>query len=523
MAKVAILVPYPEMCEIARPLLEYCTEHLDVQYLEYIETPKAAQRARELEGQGCELIIARGTQAAQIKQAVRIPVVEMCVTTQELGMVMLELKTLLGEERPVIGLIGFSNMLCDTTHFNELFGLELHSYLVKRSDDLVPAVELAAREGCQAVIGGEIVCTQAERLGLPGRFIPAGEESMRNALQTAERVCYAIDQEKHNSAEMDTMLNYTFSGIMQVDREGNIQRVNRAGYDLLECEPGVLMGQPVTKILPPLSQSVLEETLLFGKESYALVMDIRRKAVVVNVAPIRYENYVEGALLTFQEGRRIIEMDSELRRELFRRGYIAKYSFDNLPVCSKQDEDAAAMARRMAVYNSPVLLTGEPGTGKTMMAQCIHNESLCRTNAFVTLDCSAWLPETLDTMLFGTVSYRKESAACLAELAQNGTLYLSHVESLPFESQYKLLNLIQGKFLHNGANQPVAASVRVIASTGVNLSARVEKGEFRSDLYYALSVLSLELTPLRQRREAILPWAERFWRNGRKNTSAMCI
>ena len=510
MAKVAILVPYPEMCEIARPLLEYCTEHLDVQYLEYIETPKAAQRARELEGQGCELIIARGTQAAQIKQAVRIPVVEMCVTTQELGMVMLELKTLLGEERPVIGLIGFSNMLCDTTHFNELFGLELHSYLVKRSADLAPAVELAAREGCQAVIGGEIVCTQAERLGLPGRFIPAGEESMRNALQTAERVCYAIDQEKHNSAEMDTMLNYTFSGIMQVDREGNIQRVNRAGYDLLECEPGVLMGQPVTKILPALSQSVLEETLLFGKESYALVMDIRRKAVVVNVAPIRYENYVEGALLTFQEGRRIIEMDSELRRELFRRGYIAKYSFDNLPVCSKQDEDAAAMARRMAVYNSPVLLTGEPGTGKTMMAQCIHNESLCRTNAFVTLDCSAWLPETLDTMLFGTVSYRKESAACLAELAQNGTLYLSHVEALPFESQYKLLNLIQGKFLHNGANQPVAASVRVIASTGVNLSARVEKGEFRSDLYYALSVLSLELTPLRQRREAILPWAERF-------------
>ena len=113
-------------------------------------------------------------------------------------------------------------------------------------------------------------------------------------------------------------------------------------------------------------------------------------------------------------------------------------------------------------------------------------------------------------MLFGTVSYRKESAACLAELAQNGTLYLSHVEALPFESQYKLLNLIQGKFLHNGANQPVAASVRVIASTGVNLSARVEKGEFRSDLYYALSVLSLELTPLRQRREAILPWAERF-------------
>lgn len=96
----------------------------------------------------------------------------------------------------------------------------------------------------------------------------------------------------------------------------------------------------------------------------------------------------------------------------------------------------------------------------------------------------------------------------MAEPARDGTLFLSHVEALPFESSYKLLSLVQGKFLHNGSNRPVGVSVRVIAASSVNLPARVERGEFRSDLYYALSVLSIEVPPLRRRRDDILPWME---------------
>ena len=91
-------------------------------------------------------------------------------------------------------------------------------------------------------------------------------------------------------------------------------------------------------------------------------------------------------------------------------------------------------------------------------------------------------------------------------MAQDGTLYLSHVEMLPLETQYKLLCLIRGRFLHNGPSRPVAANVRIIASSTVSLIARVEKGEFRSDLYYALSVLSLEMLPLRRHRGDILGW-----------------
>lgn len=508
MAKVAILVPYREMCALAQPLVENCPENIDVVCLEYTQTEQVGARAAELERDGCDLVVARGVQAKTIKRTVKVPVVEIRITTQELGRVMLDMKQDLKLERPKLGLIGFANMLPDTSQFNDLFGIELHSYFVNGSSELIDAVEQAQKDGCDAVIGGDIVCEHARFIGVPCRFSSSGVESLQDALRIAERMCYAIDLEKQNSAEMDAMLNYTFNGIMQIDRDGVIRRINRAGYEMLEHSPEELLERNLLDAVPGINPRLLEDTLTHGKEVYAFLLDVRHRAVVVNMAPIRIDEEVAGAILTFQEGRHLIEMDSELRRELYQRGYIARHSFDKISVVSPESREMVQFGRRIAKYSAPVLLTGETGSGKSVIAQCLHNDSMVRSNAFVPLDCSAWLPETLDTMLFGSYSTRKDAPASMAELAQDGTLFLRHVECLPAETQYKLMNLIQGKFMHNGSNRPVAANVRVIASTSVNLSARVERGEFRSDLYYVLSVLSMEILPLRRRREDILPWAE---------------
>lgn len=508
MAKIAVLVPYRELCEIARPLVDQYPP-MQTMCVEYASTDTVGERARALQEQGCELIVSRGLHAKIIRTQVKIPVVELRVTAQELGGVLLELKEELADPCPRLGVIGLENMFCDTARFDHLFGIRLDRRLVDHSNLLAPSTEQAVREGCQAVVGGELVCETARRLGIPCRFIPVGEESVRTALDTASRICHAIDTEKRNSAEMDAMLNYTFSGILQVDREGLVRRVNRAGYGLLGRPSKELLGQPITRLLPNLNEKLLQDTLTLGKEAYAFLLDINHKAVVVNIAPVLVDEGIEGAVLTFQEGRRITEMDKELRRELYQRGFIAKYNFDNLVSDSAESQRVIALARRIAKYPAPVLLTGEAGTGKSILAQCIHNESLARKNAFVPVDCSAWMAETLDNMLFGNYSTRHDGGDSMVELAQGGTLYLDHVEALPLETQYKLLGAIQGRFLHNGANRPTAISVRVIASTEANLIAKVEKGEFRRDLYYALSVLSLELLPLRRRREDILGWVDR--------------
>lgn len=512
MAKVAILVPQEEMCALAAPLVsEFSNISLMcLDYVNYNETYQAVARAKELEEQGCELIIARGVQSRMIKYNTSVTVVEIQITTQELGMVMMQLRQELQMECPRLGLICFDNMIGDTSHFNELFSVDLRTYFVKSSEELSDTVDQAVADGCHAVIGGNIVCERARALELPSRFLPAGMESLRNALATASRVCYAIDQEKQNITEMDTMLNNTFSGIMQVDRNGVINRVNRTGYALLNQTPGELIGRPAVEAIPALSRQMMEDALIHGQEAYAFVLNIRQKAVVLNIAPIRIDEEIVGAILTFQESKRIIDMDSELRRELYQMGYVAKYSFDSIICESKEAKELVKVAKRIAKFPAPILLTGEDGSGKGIIAQCIHKESLYQNSAFVAVDCSAWLPETLDGMLFGNYSTRKDSPACIAELAQNGTLYLSRVENLLLETQYKLLNLIRGKFLHNGSNRPSASTVRVIASTNCNLIAKVEQGEFRRDLYYALNVLSLEILPLRQHREDIQGWVDYY-------------
>lgn len=450
MAKVAVLVPSQELCNLAQPLVGTFPS-ITLMTLEYIKTSQAESRARELERQGCDLIVARGVQARIIKQSVKLPVVEISVTLQELASVMLELKSELALPCPRIGLIGVANMFSDTSRFNELFGIELKLYMVRQNEELANAVSQAQADGCVGVIGGDIVCETARQKKLAYKYIPTGSESVHNALNFASRVGYAIDLEKHNSAEINALLNYTFNGIIQVDSSGVIRRVNRIGYSLLGQASSTLLGCSIYDAL--------------------------------------------------------IDMDSEMRRELYQRGFVARYNFDNI-ICDDPETQALfELAKRISKFSAPILLTGETGSGKNLLAQCIHNESLLRKNAFVTIDCSAWLPETLDNMLFGNYTVRKDSSVdSYAEMAQDGTLYLSHVEMLPLETQYKLLCLIRGRFLHNGPSRPVAANVRIIASSTVSLIARVEKGEFRSDLYYALSVLSLEMLPLRRHRGDILGW-----------------
>ena len=404
MAKVAVLVPNQELELIAQPLTEEFS-FLQVMEVKYIRTAYAVQRARELEQQGCDLIVARGVQARLIKRSVRIPLVEITVTPQELASVMLDLKEELELDCPRIGLIGFPNMFSDTSQFNRLFHIDLRLYMAEQEEQLEEMVDKALQDGCNAVIGGNRVCASAGQKALPYKFIPSGEESLRNALATASRVGYAIDLEKHNSAEINALLNYTFSGIIQVDKERIIRRVNRVTNNLLGRSTDALLGQEISAVLPNLNQNVLTDALLHGREAYAFLLDIDHRAVVVNVAPILVGEQIEGAVLTFQEGQRLIEMDSEMRRELYQRGFVARYTF---------------------------------------------------------------------------------------------------------ETQYKLLCLIRGRFLHNGPSRPAAAHVRVIASTSVNLIARVEKGEFRSDLYYALSVLTVEVLPLRRRRGDIEGWMQRY-------------
>jgi two-component system NtrC family response regulator len=185
-----------------------------------------------------------------------------------------------------------------------------------------------------------------------------------------------------------------------------------------------------------------------------------------------------------------------------------KYGFENIVGHSKPLLRVLELASRVAQRDSTVLIQGETGTGKELLARAIHHNSRRRSQPFVTINCGAIPKELLESELFGYTRGAFSGAFTAKpgriEMADGGTLFLDEVGELSMDMQVKLLRLLQhGEIDKLGSTGTKTVDVRVIAATHRNLNAMIEDGAFREDLYYRLAVVPLELPPLRERREDV--------------------
>ncbi len=199
-----------------------------------------------------------------------------------------------------------------------------------------------------------------------------------------------------------------------------------------------------------------------------------------------------------------------------------KYGFEGIIGRSSSLLFTLDAAARAAQTDSPVLIRGERGTGKELLAKAIHFNSSRRDKPFIILNCGAIPREVLESELFGhlkgsfkgAVGYKKGKA----EQADQGTLFLDEVGELPLELQSKLVRMIQhGEIEKIGTPSPTRIDVRVFAATRRNLQAMMEDGAFREDLYYRLAVVPLELPPLRERGEDIAALTRHFFEKSKQH------
>lgn len=175
---------------------------------------------------------------------------------------------------------------------------------------------------------------------------------------------------------------------------------------------------------------------------------------------------------------------------------------------SESMQEVLAQATKVASLDSTVLLTGESGVGKGMLARHIHANSERAAGPFVTVSCPALPRELLESELFGhekgafTGAVRRRHGKI--EAAKGGTLFLDEIGDLPIDLQPKLLNVLQDRnYQRLGGEEDLEANVRIIAATNLDLDQRMKEGEFREDLYYRLSVIPIEVPPLRERLEEL--------------------
>lgn len=192
-----------------------------------------------------------------------------------------------------------------------------------------------------------------------------------------------------------------------------------------------------------------------------------------------------------------------------------QYTFDSVIGKSKPILSAVELARKVAPTDTSILLTGETGTGKEVFASAIHSASARAGKSFVAINCSALSPELMESEMFGykagafTGAIRDKTG--LFEQANKGTIFLDEIGEMPLSLQAKLLRTLEnGEMIRVGDTTTQKVDVRIIAATNRDLKERVERGEFRQDLFYRLSVFSIELPALRERGDDVTLLAQGF-------------
>jgi DNA-binding NtrC family response regulator len=214
-------------------------------------------------------------------------------------------------------------------------------------------------------------------------------------------------------------------------------------------------------------------------------------------------------------GRAIEKVQLKKRIERLEKSVGEKYSFENITGRSKAIEQAKELAIKTAETETPVLLLGETGTGKELFAQAIHNNGSRKNKPFVAVNCNAIAKELLESEMFGykagAFTGAVKNKKGLFEEANGGTLFLDEIADLDISLQGKLLRVLESnEFIKTGDTKPTQVNVRIITATNKNLETEIERGSFRSDLYYRISVMKIELPSLRERKEDIRLLAEYY-------------
>ncbi len=320
------------------------------------------------------------------------------------------------------------------------------------------------------------------------------------------------------------VLDVVDQGIFTIDREGHITSFNKAAEVITGYREAEVVGRECSSVFKtnlcntecPLRRSISSGVRLRNREVRISTKDGRLIPISITTAPLETP---EGDLLGGVEVFTDLSHIEDLKRKVD-----GQYQVGNILSRSPVIRRIFDMLPMVAESTSTILICGDTGTGKELLAKAIHNHGPRRKKGFVPVNCAA-LPETLlESELFG---YRKgaftdakrDKLGRIAQ-AQGGTLFLDEVGDIPMPLQVKLLRFLQEKTYEPlGSTQSLKADVRVITATNRNLEKMVEEGAFRGDLFFRLNVLQITLPPLSQRREDIPLLTRHFIQRFRQATA----
>ena len=511
-ARIGVISPYPEFTALAHEVTKELGEEV---LIEEGILGKGAAIARGWEKDArVEVIVGRGPTAAVIKKTSELPVIKIDISSYDVLDALYRAKKLGGR----IGFIDYKPRKDehDLGYLAEMLGVSFETFFYENEFALTRQLEKAVQSGVDVLVGtGVCVVRLAERRGIHGVLVRSSREAIREALRRARETIEVSDKERARTQALQAILDLAYDGIIVVDGTGRVIVFNPVAETTLGIKAKAIIGRNISEFT---AVPALDRVYQDGQARIGELQQIGPIQLVVNRVPIRIKDEHHGTAVTFQPVSTIQTLEEKIRKELYAKGLVARFSFDDIVGTSRVLRSVVEKAKTFAQSECTILITGESGTGKELFAHSIHRHSARKNRPFVVVNCAALPENLLESELFGYedgafTGAKKGGKPGLFELAQGGTIFLDEIGEMPVSLQARLLRALQGKeVMRVGGNRVIPVDVRVIAATNRHLARDVRDGRFREDLYFRLNVLNLEIPALRSRTEDIASLARHFLR-----------
>ncbi len=451
-----------------------------------VDTKRCIATVRNVVDEGATVIISRGSVWQIIKNAFPlIPTLQIPLTCCDAIQILEEAKKFARN----IGIVGFDNHVAKMLAVAPYLGVSLSPYRISEPNDIERGCLEIKKRGLTVLVGGGTAVQQAQKLGLHGVLHTSSADGILQVLNEAERIFNAINEERARDARVRAMLNALKDSVISLNEKGEIKEYNIPAENMLS---GRVTSPQVIEVFlneTGVTDAVKRQQFWSGENRR-----YRKKAYICSIIPAYSQEHYCGANVVVQDVGHIQSLEHKIRRDLYARGHVARYSLEDVIGRSREMRNLVEKARLYAESSSSIFIYGESGTGKEVFAQGIHRASSFRDGPFVGINCTA-LPETLlESELFGYAEgaftgARKGGKAGLFEMAHNGTLFLDEIGEIPMSVQAKLLRVLEEKsVMRIGEERYIPVNVRIICATNKDLAELVRMGSFREDLFYRLNV-----------------------------------
>lgn len=503
MILISFVVPYPEMKNVVKEAFERHPERAEINYNIVVKTVERINK-NDL---AADVVIARGYSANFLRDFLT-PVIDMTVTGFDITVALSKCIQKYQPQR--VAVVGPLNVVYGVDEIRDIFNCQLTTIQVDDPDQIEGEIRRFIRTKHDAIISGQTGYLVCRRNDFNGVMIESGRKTIYQAIDEAVRSVRIMRQERARSDRFESIMNYTFEGIITTDKNGYVSTINNYAKNFFESFKGDQEKIHISSLFPEIdvNATVSRKTRILEE-----LVSIQNRMHMLNCVPAGDS----GAVITFANVTKIQELEGQIRKKLHPKGLTAKYSFSDILGQAQSIVDAVETARKFSGVDFNIFIFGETGTGKELFAQSIHNESPRRGNPFVAVNCAALPEELLESELFGYAEgaftgASKGGKPGLFELAHNGTIFLDEIGDVSPKLQSRLLRVIQEReIMRIGHDRMIPVNIRIISASNKDLKELVTKGTFREDLLYRLNVLKITLPALRFRRGDIPILCEHFF------------